>query len=98
MCPADPDHQPHAPIVLVWDNVNIHVSAVMRGFVDAHRERLTAYAPDLNPMEDVWSVVKNGLGNLAANGVDRLAAVIRNRLNASSTDPTYMPASSPRPA
>jgi putative transposase len=65
--------------------VNTHVGAVMRGFIDAHREwltvvRLPAYAPDLNPVEGVWSVVKNGLGNLAAAGVDHLAAVIRNRL------------------
>jgi len=78
-------HQLHAPIVQVWDNVNTHVSAVMRAFIDAHRQWLTvvqlpAYAPDLNPVEGVWSVVKNGLGNLAGNGVDHLAAVIRNRL------------------
>lgn len=71
--------------MLVWDNVNTHVSTVMRAFIDAHREWLTviqlpAYAPDLNPVEGVWSVVKNGLGNLACHGVDHLAAVIRNRL------------------
>jgi transposase len=78
-------HQLRAPIILCWDNVNTHLSAVMRTFITAHRAWLTvvqlpAYAPDLNPVEGVWSVVKNGLGNLTAHGVDHLAAVIRNRL------------------
>jgi DDE superfamily endonuclease len=78
-------HQLHAPIILCWDNVNTHVSTVMRAFTAAHGDWLTvvqlpAYAPDLNPVEGVWSVVKNGLGNLAAHGLDHLAAIIRNRL------------------
>lgn len=34
-------HQLRAPIVLVWDNVNTHVSTVMRAFVNAHRQWLT---------------------------------------------------------
>jgi putative transposase len=96
-------HQLHAPIILVWDNVNTHVSAAMRKFIDAHAEwltvvRLPAYAPDLNPVEGVWAHVKNGLGNLAAYGVDHLAAIIRNRLKPFSTGPTCSPASWPRPA
>ena len=77
--------QLHAPVILIWDNLNTHVSAVMRAFTDAHRDwltvvRLPAYAPDLNPAEGVWANMKNGLGNLAASNVDQLTAVIRNRL------------------
>ena len=37
-----------------------------------HVIRLPAYAPDLNPTEGVWSHVKRG--------VDRLTAIVRNRL------------------
>lgn len=42
-------NQLHAPIVLVWDNVNTHVSAAMRAFIDAHGQwlsvvQLPAYA------------------------------------------------------
>jgi DDE superfamily endonuclease len=60
-------NQLHAPIVLVWDNLNTHVSAVMREFIDAHRQwltvvRLPAYAPELNPVEGVWSHMKRGPG------------------------------------
>jgi DDE superfamily endonuclease len=75
----------HAPVILIWDNLNTHVSAVMRAFTDTHRDwltvvRLPACAPDLNPVEGAWANMKNGLGNLAASNVDQLAAIVRNRL------------------
>jgi hypothetical protein len=78
-------HQLHAPVILIWDNLNTHLSAVMRAFTDSHRDWLTvvqlpAYAPDLNPAEGAWANMKNGLGNLAARNVDQLAAIVRNRL------------------
>ncbi|GIH21346.1 hypothetical protein Raf01_95180 [Rugosimonospora africana] len=89
-------YQLHAPIVLVRDNVNTHVSAAMRKFIDAHSAwltvvRLPTYAPDLNPVEGVWAHVKNGLGNLSAHGVDHLAAVIRNRLKRIQYRPDLFP-------
>jgi hypothetical protein len=67
--------QLRAPLIVVWDNLSHHVSATMRQFVDQH-DWLTvvqrpAYAPELNPTEDVWSHVKRGLGNLAACSVHR---------------------------
>jgi putative transposase len=78
-------HQLHAPVILIWDNLNTHISAAMRGFTESHRDWLTvvqlpSYAPDLNPAEGAWANMKNGLGNLAASNVDQLAAIVRNRL------------------
>jgi len=77
-------HQLGAPIVLVWDNVNIHVSKVMGAFVAAHDwltvYQLPAYAPELNPTEGVWGNVKTALGNLAARGVDSLATTVKTLL------------------
>ncbi|MEV4020384.1 transposase [Nonomuraea angiospora] len=72
------------PIVLIWDNVNIHVDALMRSLIDK-RPWLTvfylpAYAPQLNPVETVWSHLKRGLGSLARCTLDDLAAIIRTRL------------------
>jgi putative transposase len=77
--------QLHAPVILIWDNLNTHLSAVMRTFTGAHPGWLTviqlpAYAPDLNPAEGVWANMKNGLGNLAAPTVSDLAAIVKNRL------------------
>ena len=48
--------QLQAPVILIWDGLNTHVSAVMRAFISSHRGwltevRLPAYAPELNPAE-----------------------------------------------
>ena len=76
----------NAPVILIWDNLNTHISAAMRAFTGAHPDWLTviqlpAYAPDLNAVEGAWSAMKSGLGNLAARSLDQLAATIRNRLS-----------------
>ncbi len=41
---------------------------------------LPAYAPELNPVEGIWSQCKRSLANLTAGTVDRLEILIRNRL------------------
>ncbi|MFD9941447.1 transposase [Nonomuraea sp. NPDC059023] len=72
------------PIVLIWDNVNTHIDALMRGLIQARPWltvfQLPTYAPELNPVESVWSHLKRGLGNLAPCTLDDLAAIIRSRL------------------
>ena len=78
-------HELQAPLIVCWDNLNTHVSAVMREFTETHPDWLTtiqlpAYAPELNAAEGLWASTKNGLGNLAACSIDQLAAVIRTRL------------------
>jgi len=77
--------QLHAPLILIWDNLNTHVSVKMRAFIDAHTDwltvvRLPAYAPDLNPTEGVWAHLKHGLGNLATSNIDDLADTVKTRL------------------
>ncbi|WP_369776428.1 transposase [Streptomyces sp. R33] len=77
-------HLVRAPIVLVWDRLNTHVSRGMRELI-AEREWLTvfllpAYSPDLNPVEGVWAHVKRSLANLAVMALDRLEALVHNRL------------------
>ncbi len=72
------------PIVVIWDNLNTHRSATMRELIAArewlHVIRLPAYAPELNPVEHVWSHIKRGLGNLLVWGLDELVGVVKNRL------------------
>src|SRR5512140_1052501 len=77
--------QLQAPVILIWDRLNTHISAVMRAFISSHpgwltEVRLPAYAPDLNPAEGAWANMKNGLGNLAVRDVDQLAAIMKSRL------------------
>ena len=48
---------------LLWDGLPAHRSAAMRAWLTTQRswlvvERLPAYAPDLNPVEGLWSSLK----------------------------------------
>ena len=95
-------NQLHAPVILIWDNLNTHISAAMRGFTSSHPDWLTevqlpAYAPDLNPAEGAWANMKNGLGNLAARTWTSWPRSSRTGSSASSTGPPSSTGSSPRP-
>jgi transposase len=75
-----------APVIVIWDNLNTHLSRKMQTFTAAHPDWLTvfqlpAYAPDLNPVEGAWSVMKNSLGNLAPGTTDQLTAAMRRQLD-----------------
>jgi DDE superfamily endonuclease len=75
-----------AAIVLVWDNLNTHVSVRMRTLIAARDwltvVRLPASAPDLDPSTGVWAGRKRGIANIAVHGVDHLADLVRQRLRA----------------
>ncbi|MDO0930410.1 transposase [Streptomyces sp. DG2A-72] len=73
------------PIVLVWDNVRLHLTAGMREFIAANAHWLTvfqppAYAPDINPKEGIWSLVKREIGNLAAADLARITRAVKRWL------------------
>jgi hypothetical protein len=76
---------PGGIIVLVWDNLPVHLRAELRAFTSAQAWlrvfQLPSYAPDLNPVEGIWPVLKGGvLANLAAASFSRLLQVIRHGL------------------
>ena len=67
----------HNPIILIWDRLNAHRSVkVQRWIARQHGfscEFLPPYAPELNPVENIWSYLKqNPLANFAAADVDEL--------------------------
>lgn len=72
------------PIVLVWDNLNTHISRAMREFITARDwltvYRLPAYAPELNGAEGVWANLAGGLGNHLFHGLDTLKTIIKSQL------------------
>jgi len=94
--------QLRGPIVLVWDNLNAHVSAAMAGLVAARPwltvYQLPPYAHELNPVEPLWSHLKSSLANLAKRNLAQLTALVKTRLNGCSTGPASSSASSPAPA
>jgi hypothetical protein len=84
-CLLDAAHQQlGGPIVLVWDNLNTHTSRAMSELIAARLWltvcQLPAYAPELNPVEAVWSHLKRSLANLAKRNLSQLAALIKTRL------------------
>ncbi|GAA1351663.1 transposase [Streptomyces beijiangensis] len=73
------------PIVLVWDNLRTHLVAPLREFFEANAAWLTVfqlptYAPDLNPQEGVWPLVKCGIGNLAAADLRQVTRAVKRKL------------------
>ncbi|MFD8219678.1 transposase [Streptomyces sp. NPDC059697] len=71
--------------MLVWDNVRIHLTAPLREFITANADWLTVfqlptYAPDLNPQEGVWSLVKRDIGNLAAADLGQITRAVKRKL------------------
>jgi len=72
------------PLVVVWDNLNTHVSGAMAGLVAARPWltvfRLPPYAHELNPVEPVWELLKRSLANLVKRDIRQLTALVRTRL------------------
>lgn len=69
----------HLPgeVVVIWDGGGNHKGPVIRAFLRRNRRlrlaRLPAYAPDLNPVEAVWSWLKWGrLANFVPDDLDEL--------------------------
>ncbi|MGO9080194.1 MAG: transposase [Streptosporangiaceae bacterium] len=72
------------PLVLVWDNLNTHLSRVMTELLQA-RDRVTVFqlppcARELNPVELVWSHLKRSLANLAKHNLAQLTVLVKTRL------------------
>jgi transposase len=82
---TDAHQQLGAPLVLVWDSLNVHLDARLRAFIDAHdwitSFQLPPYAPDLNPVEGIWSLVRRTAQcNIAFTDPNHLIRVLRRRL------------------
>jgi transposase len=78
-------HQLGAPTVLVWDNLNVHRDRRLREFIDTHDwitcYFLPAYAPDLNPVEGIWSLLRrSSQANTAFTDPDHLMSALRHGL------------------
>jgi transposase len=54
-------------VILLWDRASIHqglaIAAVQKAHPRLHLEELPAYAPELNPTEQVWNDFKGHTAN-----------------------------------
>ena len=79
--------------VLIWDRWNVHKSKVVRNYLESHADHiqvewLPAYAPELNPAEQVWNHAKySDPANLLAEDCDDL----HHHVDASITDQRRQP-------
>lgn len=67
------------PLVLLWDGLPAHRSKVVKEHIEVQSDwltvvRLPAYAPELNPVEYLWSALKGkDLANFCADTIDQVA-------------------------
>jgi transposase len=91
----DAAHQPlGGPVVVVWDNLNSHVSATIAELVAARDwltvYRLPPYAPELNPVEGIWSHLKRSLANPAKHNLSQLTALVKTQLKRMQYRPSLL--------
>jgi transposase len=72
-------------VIVVWDGGSNHkgplIRELLRRYPRLHLERLPAYAPDLNPVEMIWSHLKHGLlSNFVPRHVKHLDKVVQDHL------------------
>jgi hypothetical protein len=85
-------HEGQRPVILIWDGLPSHRSRRMLDWVaDQHAwlsiERLPGYAPDLNPIEQVWGNVKSQeLANLCADTIGEVSDAAEDGLDRISSD------------
>jgi hypothetical protein len=84
-----------APLVLIWDRLNAHRAYLVQDFLAAHRQIATEffppYAPELNPMEYVWSYLKlNPLANLAFFDLEQLTTTARRHTRSLQRKPDLL--------
>ncbi|WP_425444613.1 transposase [Streptomyces phaeoluteigriseus] len=91
------------PVVVIWDNLNVHRSSRFREYAAEHDwltiVQLPSYAPDLDPVEGIWSLLRRGTtatssSPTATTSSHRSAAACAR----SSGNPTSSTVASPKPA
>ena len=79
-------------VLLIWDGLPSHRSRRMSDWIASQRhwlsvERLPGYAPDLNPIENVWGNLKSQeLANLCSSTIDQVADIAKGGLDRIGSD------------
>jgi len=84
--------EPQRVMVLIWDGLPAHRSHLMMDWIASQRdwlraESLPGYAPELNPIEQVWGNLKStDLANLCSDTIGAVAEVAEAGLERIGTD------------
>ena len=83
------------PVILVWDRLPAHRSAARQLLADADDwfqvEWLPPYAPDLDPVEDVWNQSKYGtLANVIPEDIHELHSALSEVLDTFRHEPNRL--------
>ena len=73
------------PVVWVQDNLNIHLAPELADFARENKDwlrvfQLPSYAPELNPAEGIWSLLKRAIASFAAADLDGLVRIVKRKL------------------
>jgi transposase len=91
-------HHLRRPLLVIWDGLPGHRSAAVRDFVAAQGSGLTlewlpGYAPELNPVEHIWSYLKeHELPNFCPRELWQLSVAARGALRRMRRRPTLVAA------
>ncbi|MEV6150583.1 transposase [Nonomuraea sp. NPDC052129] len=74
-----------APLVWCWDNLNIHLATEKTEFAQANADWLRiyqfpTYAPELNPAEGIWSLLRRGMANFVVADLPGLVRIVKRKL------------------
>ena len=79
------------PIVLVWDNHPIHIRRLVKAFVARyprlHVFHLPPYAPELNPVEGIWTQAKESTAGTAPHHIQELHRKVHTILKRTANSP-----------
>jgi transposase len=74
-----------APIVWLWDNLSVHLVQELADFAEEHKEwlrvfQMPSYAPELNPQEGIWSLMRRAMANFVATDLTGLVRIMKRKL------------------
>jgi transposase len=74
-----------APLVWCWDNLNVHLAHELADFAEEHQEwlrifQMPTYAPELNPAEGIWSLLRRSMANFLTTDLGGLVRIIKRKL------------------
>ncbi len=83
------------PVIVLWDRLQAHRSTHVRNYLasvsNLHVEYFPAYAPQLNPVEYLWSDAKlHDLAQFCPTTLDQLTTAVGKALTAKQRDQTRL--------